>query len=344
MRIRSFVAVAASALLLPAGCSQKEESLENDVALRKPFSIDPAKRRTSSLFDRVDEEKRQNERPGQEPSADAVKTADSGPTRGSGQFAFGSSGVDDIQLAAGDESAELDLRLLETNTVEAAYKVQFDRGEELLRRGQYEQALICFDEAKSINPKNYQAYVGEAFSYFRKGDFGRASAAIDQAIRVAPQIAILRNHRAHISTELGDHRKAVDDLDHVLKMQPEDIASLLARSQCYVKLNNHTAAVTDYTAALKLRPNDPTILMQRAISYFRLTKFKECADDATGIINQRRDQVDPYFVRAAARANMNDLTGGRSDFDEAVKLGLAPQMVAMWRPRFYPDEPRRTGP
>lgn len=332
------------ALLPPAGCSQKSDSIEDDGRINRSSAIDPAKSRKSSLLDRVDDERKQADASSRPAATGSSNSGLPPSSRGSGLFAFGSSGVDDIQLAARDQNTPLDLRLLETDSVETTYKVQFDRGEQLLNRGQFDQALICFDEAKSINPKNYQAYVGEAFAYFRKGDFGRASAAIDQAIRVAPQIVVLYNHRAHISAQLGDIRKAIDDLDHVLKMQPEDVSSLLSRSQCQVMLNNHTAAIADYTAALKLRPNDAGVLMQRAISYFRTNKFKECVADTTAVINQRRDQIDPFFVRAVAKANLNDVDGGRNDFDEAVKLGLSPQMIAMWRPRFYPNQPGKAGP
>lgn len=342
---RTLIIVAACLTALPTGCQQKANSLEDDVTVNRPSAIDPAKGRKSSLLDRVDDERKQADATGQSTTTGtaATNTATT-PSRSPGLFAFGSSGVDDIQLASRNDNSTLDLRLLETNNVETAYKVQFDRGEDLLNRGQFDQALICFDEAKNINPKYYQAYVGEAFAYFRKGDYGRSSAAIDQAIRVAPQIIVLYNHRAHISAQLGDVRKAIDDLNHVLKMQPEDVSSLLSRSQCHILLNNHAAAVTDYTSLLKLRPNDITLLMQRAISYFRLGKFKECVADTTAVIAQRQDQVDPFFVRAAARANLNDLSGGRSDFDEAVKLGLSPQLVTMWRPRFYPTPPAGKGP
>ena len=331
---------------LAAGCGKPASESSSNVTVGKQFSIDPFKKRSTTLAERAREGEETGDRFGGISSSDSPYTlpnSDGSTTGGTiaqrGTFAFGSGGVDDLQVATNDRDPKLDLNSLEAETVDSNYKRLFDRGEDYLKQGKVDLALIAFDEAKSLDPNKYSAYVGEAFAYFRKGDFGRALAAIDFAIRTSPGQIVLYNHRAHIRSQMGDYTAAIDDISRVLKADPNDMSALVTRAQLYGQINNHAGAVADFNAALKSNPDDLALRLYRGISYFKMGRLAESIADATAVIGKRRDQIDPFFLRAVAKWQSNDLAGGRSDFDEAVKLGLSPNIAESWRPRFYPPTP-----
>jgi hypothetical protein len=66
--------------------------------------------------------------------------------------------------------------------------------------------------------------------------------------------------------------------------------------------------------------------------------MKEAAADATSAMDLQPNLIDAHFLRAVCRFHLQDVTGGSSDFDEAVRLGLDPKMAATWRLAFYPNE------
>jgi tetratricopeptide (TPR) repeat protein len=333
--------------LFAGGCGDNKR--DQSLGLGRRNEIDPFKGRQSTLIDRA----RRNEELNTTGSSMPDDGRPTGREKQTGVITFGAvggltpggalgGGLGESVVAAKPvkvDDKSFDLRMVEVNSVGADYKVQFDRGEELLKKGQFDQALVCFDEAKALNPKNYAAYVGEAFCYYRKENFGRALAAIDFAIRSAPDQTPLYSHRGNIRVMLGDQSGAIDDFTTVLNRTPDDLQTRATRASMYTQLKNYPAAVADYDALIKAQPNNVGALINRAVVYFHMRRQRDAIADATAVIKFEPRMIDAYFLRAIAYAQLNEAATGRPDYDEAVRLGLNEKAAANWRPAFYPPTP-----
>lgn len=345
LRFAILVGLSAGSLVAVCGCERRSESMPTRHSFGKQFELDTQRRRTS-LLDRTDDVST-----AEGTTATDGAASNSGsvrPGRDSGILTFGATGggvtaggwtIDaEPQIAsAGSDNASFDLRLLDVNTVESAYKELFDRGEALLQRGQFHQALLSFEEAKAINPRNYAAYVGEAFCYFQTKDFGKAQAAIEYAIKYAPNLLMLYGHRGNIRARLGDYNGAIDDFTRLIKDNPQDATALASRAQFYSQVGNHPAAIADYTAALKARPGDVVLLINRGVGYYRRRQMPEAIADATAVIERQPNLIDAFFLRAVAKYQSQGAAAGRDDFDQAVRLGLDAKVADTWRKAFHPD-------
>lgn len=338
---------AAAGLVGVGGCERRTETMSAPRSFGKQFELDTQRRRTS-LLDRTDDVSTAEGKVVPDGETPAAGGAPYGPNRDTGILTFGATGggvtaggwtidAEPRIASAGSDNASFDLRLLDVNTVESSYKELFDRGDALLQRGQFSQALLCFDEAKQINPRNYAAYVGEAFCYFQTQDFGKALAAIEFAIKSAPNLLMLYGHRGNIRARLGDYNGAIDDVTRLVKADPEDAAALATRAQLYSQVGNYQATIADYTAALKLKPGDVILLINRGVAHYRRRQMTEAVADATAVIEKQPNLIDGYFLRAVAKYQSQGAAAGRDDFDQAVRLGLDAKVADTWRRAFHPE-------
>lgn len=330
-------------LMFSSGCG---DNRTQTLGYGRKNEIDPFKGRQPTLIDRA---RRQDDLQTSDSSAHEDGARSTGTGKQSGVITFGSGGGltpgGPLAVATKPTNAddkEFDLRLVEVASVGTDYKLQFDRGEELMKKGMLDQALLCFDEAKAIDPKNFAAYVGEAFCYFRKENYGRALAAIDFAIRTAPEQTALFSHRGQIRLMLADQSGAAEDFSTVLTRTPNDLQTRSNRAGVYTQLKNYPAAIADYDALIKAQPNNAGALINRAVVYYHMRRPKDAIADATAVMKIEPKMIDAYFLRAISYAAMNEAATGRADFEEAVRLGLNEKVAAGWRPAFYP--PNKTPP
>jgi tetratricopeptide (TPR) repeat protein len=341
MPLRHALSVVVAALVVACGGCEKKVVETPKGAAGKPFELNVNRRPSASLLERA----QKNESSYDSVTGAPVEVGPYGAAQTGGVLTFGTM-EPGLASARGKTAASnggaaannpvFDARLLDVETVDKRYKESFDQGEKLLQAGQFDQALVKFDEAKTIDPKNHLAYVGEAFCYFNKKDFGKSLAAIDFAIASSPNTLLLYHHRSQIRAQLNDFTGAIDDMSRVIKANPRDVAALSQRAQFQMQLANFTAAVNDFTAALKERPGEVVCLINRGWAYFRMDRYEKSAADAGAALAMYPNLIDAFFLRSAARLRMQDMAGGKSDFDQAVRLGLDERMAAQLRPAYYP--------
>lgn len=323
---------------LTVGC---ERNKNNQIAANstRRYEIDPFKnkQRRTSLLDRTDDSASSSSEAATTPTSDGTTSAGGVLTFGSGAGLTPGTGIIGNSTAATTRPEQsFDLRLLDVTTVGADYKAAFEQAQELMKKGQYQQALLRIDEAKSIDPKNVAAYVGEAVCYFHLKNLGKSLAAMEFVVRNEPNNLVYIGNRALIRQALEDNSGAIEDWSVVLKKQPEDIGALASRASLYGLVGNHKAAIADFDVLIRLEPTNAVHFINRGVANYKLQKWKEAIDDATKAIERDAKTLDGFLLRALCKAIQKDVAGGRADFDEAVRFGLPEAVVARWRPLFYP--------
>ena len=117
--------------------------------------------------------------------------------------------------------------------------------------GQYEAALVAYDQALRLDPEYAAAYHNRGMAYVALQQYDKAIDAYNRALQLAPENVTVYFNRGWVYHDLKQYDRAIADYDQVLRRYPEHSAAYRNRGHAYKEL-----AIADYTQALTLDPND----------------------------------------------------------------------------------------
>jgi predicted O-linked N-acetylglucosamine transferase (SPINDLY family) len=136
---------------------------------------------------------------------------------------------------------------------------QFGRGVRLASKGQYREALKCFDKVLAIAPGHADALNGRGDCLVLLGRHEQAIATYDRLLAIRPNDFHTRSNRASALKSIGRVGDAVAGYDAVLEAAPNYMDALFNRGNAYIDLGRPKEAIQDLRRALRLQPNDTDI-------------------------------------------------------------------------------------
>ncbi len=127
-------------------------------------------------------------------------------------------------------------------------------GQLYLKRDQEPRALIAFQKAIALDPRNSDAYEGRGEVYKRSEQMTRAALDFDKAIKLNPANAQARLNRALSMRSNKNEKAALTDLNAAVAAAPEDVEILGYRAKLYQDTKRYDLAIKDYSHALELNP------------------------------------------------------------------------------------------
>ena len=124
----------------------------------------------------------------------------------------------------------------------------FDKlGIEFGMKGNYESAIVCFNEALAIDPTYAPAYNNRGLSLYKLEYFKEAIEDYNEAIRLLPNVAIFYMNRGLAYTYLGDFRKGIQDFDTALSLGASEVCEAYQyRGEAYMQLGDYEKAIADF--------------------------------------------------------------------------------------------------
>ena len=249
-------------------------------------------------------------------------------------------------LLASLESTELLMEWQNRNHIRAyAYVTQ---GEEKLKAKRYDEAIVHFDKAIKLNPKNFVSYHERGHAKFALGRHKAAIADFDKAIQLNSEAVYNYFARGHAKRTLGDYEGAIADLDRVIQLYPEHVGLYNIRSAWKVSLGDLKGATFDYNRTIEINPKHADAYKERAHTKFKLadaykkrahTKFKlaesktaqgdiaatlqlyqSAMEDCTQVIWLTPKDADVYDNRGWARFHLGESETARGNMKKAADL------------------------
>ncbi|HEY2882706.1 MAG TPA: tetratricopeptide repeat protein [Pirellulales bacterium] len=232
-------------------------------------------------------------------------------------------------------------------------------GKELLKSGNYKEALQSFEEAQKIDPK-------EPTSYFYQGIVYRQLGRLDDAIDAFSTAADLTTDDLEALAETylrrgivwfykGEYGIAWDDFDEAaincadndprpdlwkgLAMARQNkwldavnsYADALHRNDhfgpaytnrglAYLMLNEPKKAVENFDQAVRQDPHNAANFVSRGVALARLGKHRDAADSYSQAIRLQPDYADAYFNRSVANRQLGDSQQAEKDRVKAKQL------------------------
>jgi len=94
----------------------------------------------------------------------------------------------------------------------------YNRGTVHIAKGEYDQAIACFDKALGIAGDFPEAYCNRGTAYYEKGRCDRAISDFDKAIELNPDFAEAYYNRAVARYDKGEYDKARADVKNAQRL------------------------------------------------------------------------------------------------------------------------------
>ncbi|KAL7282027.1 hypothetical protein ACG7TL_003494 [Trametes sanguinea] len=226
---------------------------------------------------------------------------------------------EDVEMAEPDEDAEAKKEAEEEKK----------KGADAYKSRDFDNAIVHFQKAWDIYPKDITFLTNLAAAYFEKGDYDKCIETCDKAVEQGREIhadfkliakAYGRTGSAYqrkgdlataikfFNKSLTEHRtpdilnklRAAErekaEQERLAYIDPEKAAVAREEGNALFKSGDFAGAVKAYTEAIKRDPKDPRGYNNRANAYTKLAALPEALKDAEEAI-----KVDPKFVKAYIR-------------------------------------------
>jgi len=223
-----------------------------------------------------------------------------------------------------------------------------DRGIMFAMRGEYELAVMDFDEAIRLNPDMAAAYILRARAIYasvsrvdsveknfsglttvvsdRKisGEqariYDRAIDDINRAIRLDPNDADAYLLRGAMYYNKGDNDRTIADCTEAIRLDPNFARAYVSRGLTYARKGDYDRAIADYTQAIRIDPNNARSYRNRGLAYDIKDDMDKAIADYTQVIRLAPNFAGTYNRRGSAYANKQDYNRAIADYTEAIRL------------------------
>jgi tetratricopeptide (TPR) repeat protein len=226
---------------------------------------------------------------------------------------------DTAAAARASYDAELALaqRSGDPERVAAAYN---NRGTVDSVRGDFDRAIVAFNEAIRLDPNDPTAYYNRGNAYYHKGDYPRAIASYDETLRLDPEFASAYTNRGAAHDALGDAALALADYTESLRLRPVNPIAYYDRGNNYKAKRDYAHAIADYTEAIRLDPSSAETYYNRGLASSDAGDEDRAILDYTAAIRLRPNYPFAYNNRGVSYDSKGDHARAFADYDRAVQL------------------------
>ena len=196
----------------------------------------------------------------------------------------------------------------------------YQRGKDLYKRKQYDQAIDVLTQAIRLKPDYAEAFSERGLAYVHKDDYDRAIQDYTQALKLNPDYALAYNNRGNAYIDKGNYDQAIQDLNQALKLNPSYAHAYNNRGNAYLDKGDYDRAIQDYTQALKLDHNYTHAYYNRGNAYLGKGDYDRAIQDYTQALKLDQNYTRAYNNRGNAYIDKGDCDRAIQDLNQALKL------------------------
>ena len=215
-------------------------------------------------------------------------------------------------------------------------------GSEKFAQGDYQEAVVAFEQAVKIDPNYSEAYRGLGGSYLNLGNYKTAIDYLDKAIEINSQDEKAFQNRGLSYHNLDNYLKAIENFSNAIEIKIDYWKAYYARGQSYFSLEKHQEAIVDFTKAIELGFEDPSPFYLRGLSKQSLDDVQGAIEDFTKAIELDPKNYKYYEARGHSYLYLGIMPAG-ADFEKLallsslngdVKVAQYAEKVSEWMKSF----------
>lgn len=230
-----------------------------------------------------------------------------------------------------DAKAEAPARLAACNAVIADDKVtgkpkafaQWYLGDALLKKRDYDAALVALNKALELDPDNATVLNSRGLAYSNKGEDERALADYDLALQRRQNFPAPYNNRGLIFLRRGELQRAYDEFNIALSLNSgaNRYTNLLNLGRVQTLRKQYESALAYFAEGRPLMPPDGwQIPGYRCITYTEMGRLDEALADCNEVIAKYPKFAGPLTRRANVYRTKGNLEAALTDYNDALKL------------------------
>jgi serine/threonine protein kinase/lipoprotein NlpI len=204
------------------------------------------------------------------------------------------------------------------------------RGSDAFERGDYDQAIVAWDEAIRIDPNHSEVHRWRGDASLNKYQLDKALSEYEEAIRLDPKNGMAYCSRGAASTGKGTFDKAIASFDEAIRLDPA-IANLsfykryrTAAELLRPSAGNSTFAEKAERGAELVRPNAGNSTFadeaERGRGAFKRGDYDQAIVAWDKAIRLVPNHSEVHRWRGDASLNKHELEKALSEYDEAIRL------------------------
>ena len=197
-----------------------------------------------------------------------------------------------------------------------AYK---SRGDANSYNGDTLKTLDDYSKAIEIDNKYYSAWIGRAFfNHYTLKKYDAAIEDYNKAISLKPQYTFLLKYRGELYLEKGDTGKAVLDLIYSINPDLDLAETCYDRGRIFSQLERNVEAIFDFTNAIKLDPYNADYYFNRAIEYSKTGDHVNAISDYNEAIKLRSLNAPAFNNLAYSHLALMEYEDAEKNFKRAL--------------------------
>ena len=187
---------------------------------------------------------------------------------------------------------------------EQNYIARSNLGYEFAQRGQFDEAVVQFQDAVRIAPTFLPARKSLALALARRGRIREAAEQYEMAIRFQPTDASLRVDYGLALANAKHQAEAKVQYETALRLQPGLAVAHLRLADLLLQIGQTADAIAEYNRALSLDAASPEAHNNFGVALARSGKLREAIAQFSEVLRLKPDYTDARnnFTRAGARA------------------------------------------
>jgi len=229
-----------------------------------------------------------------------------------------------LQEKVGERYQDVNSILQVINVINSPSAMQADsflkQGINELEIGNYQAALLNFNQVITLQPHNAKAYCCRGNAYYRLDDYKAVIIECSQAISLKPDYAEAYYCRGNAYYRLWDNKAAISDFSQAINLKPDYAGAYYCRGYTYYRLGDNQAAISDFSQAINLKPDYAEAYYYRGNAYYNLGDNQGAISDFSQAIKLKPDYAEAYYYRGNAYYNLGNYQAAIAEFSQAINL------------------------
>lgn len=204
-------------------------------------------------------------------------------------------------------------------------------GAELFHRGDYEKAILAYNDALRINKNTnmiHSLYNDIGMCYFKLKKLDMAESYLTKAIEDTPTFANAYNNRGLVRGTMGKTQQAINDCTKAIELKPNYANAYFNRGQGYMNQKKYNDAISDFSKTIYYNPNDAEAYSKRGISYASIGKYSDALSDLNKAIELNPRDWRAYFFRGMSYINRDQYSSAIHDYSTIIQYSKDKKLVA----------------
>lgn len=142
----------------------------------------------------------------------------------------------------------------------------------------WRNSITLWSHELKLYPSATIAYNMRGIAYYGKGQFQDAIMDYNEAVKIDPTFKEALNNRGNALYNIGNYQQAIDDYSAALNIDPLQDASYTNRGSAYARIKNYPLAIKDLEEAIRLKPNNPSVYYNLAMIYSELNSTMQALE------------------------------------------------------------------